>query len=198
MYSDARRSGLEQALAWKLTEVENAVETGAHRRWYACYTRARHEKRVDRLFSERGIESYLPIVPQTRQWKDRKKVVNWPMFPSYVFTRFAPREVSQVLRVPGVVSVVRSNGELVAVSVEELDNVRRFAHALATQQVQPELRPYLAEGQWVRVIDGPFEGITGIVIERRTRKRVLVGLKAIGQGLEVDIGTRSLTPISGP
>lgn len=185
-------------LAWNLTEGEVAVETGADQRWYACYTRARHEKRVDRFFAERGIESYLPIVPQTRQWKDRKKVVNWPMFPSYVFIRFAPREVNQVLRVPGVVSVVRSNGELVSVSVEELENVRRFAHALATQQVQPDLRPYIAEGQWVRVADGPFEGITGIVIERRTRRRVLVGLKAIGQGLEVDIGTRSLVPISGP
>ncbi|MGH7574988.1 MAG: transcription termination/antitermination NusG family protein, partial [Longimicrobiales bacterium] len=144
------------------------------------------------------IESYLPIVPRVRQWKDRKKVVSWPLFPSYVFSRFAPREVSQVLRVPGVVSVVRSNGELVAVSVEDLENVKRFAHALATQQVQPELRPFIAEGQWVRVVGGPFEGVTGLVIERRSRKRVLVGLKAIGQGLEVDIDTRSLVPISGP
>lgn len=174
------------------------METDADRRWYACYTRARHEKRVDRLLGERGIESYLPVVPRLRQWKDRKKVVNWPMFPSYVFSRFARDELIQVLRVPGIATVVRSNGLLVPIGIEELDNVRRFALALAMQDVQPELRPYIAEGQWVRVVDGPFQGVSGIVIECRNKRRVLVGLKAIGQGLEIDIDTRLLKPISGP
>ena len=61
-----------------------------------------------------------------------------------------------------------------------------------------EIRPFFAEGQWVRIKEGPFEGVTGIVVERRNKRRVLVGLAAIGQGLEIDIDARLLKAISSP
>ena len=185
--------------ARKLTEATaGRVEVEAERLWYACYTRSRHEKRVDLLLGRRGIESYLPLVPRKRQWKDRKRVVEWPLFPGYVFGRFAQSELHEVLSVPGVATVVRSNGQLVAIAPEELENVRRFARALASQDAELEIRPFIAEGQWVRITEGPFEGVTGIVVARRTKRRVLVGLAAIGQGLEIDIDTRFLKAISGP
>jgi transcription antitermination factor NusG len=172
-------------------------EHGA-KRWYACYTRGRHEKQVDLLLKQRGIESYLPLVPRVRQWKDRKKVVDWPLFPSYVFGCFGLSDLHQVLSVPGVATVVKSGGQLVPVATDELDNVRRFAAVLANQEVKFELTPYIAEGQWVRVMEGPLEGVKGIVIERRNKRRVLLGLEAIGQGLEIDVDMRYLKAISGP
>lgn len=172
--------------------------SSAVKRWYACYTRARHEKQVDRLLKERGIESYLPLIPRMRQWKDRKKRVDWPLFPSYVFGRFMLSELHHVLGTPGVVTVVRSNGQPVSIADDELENVRRFARAMANQDVPLEVRPYLTEGQRVRITEGPFEGVQGIVIERRNKRRVLIGLSAIGQGLEIDVDTRLLRPISSP
>lgn len=184
--------------ARNLTEIGAAQELAVERRWYACYTRSRHEKQVDRLLGQRGIESYLPLIPRKRQWKDRRKVVQWPMFPSYVFGRFALTELHEVLAVPGVATVVRSNGQPVAITDAELENVRRFARALGGQHGELEIRPFLAEGQWVRITEGAFEGVTGIVVERRNKRRVLVGLAAIGQGLEIDIDTRLLKAISGP
>ena len=167
-------------------------------RWYACYTRARHEKQVDRLFRRRGIESYLPMVPQLRQWKDRKKVVEFPLFPSYLFGHFSLTDLHEVLSTPGVATVVRANGQPVPIAAEDVANVRRFAAALAAHEVELDVRPFLVEGQWVEVTDGPFEGVRGVVIERRNRRRVLVGLEAIGQGLEIDVDTRSLRPIAAP
>lgn len=165
--------------------------------WYACYTRARHEKRVDQLLSQRGVDTYLPLVPRERQWKDRKKTVEFPLFPGYLFGRFTLGELHQVLTTPGVSTVVRTNGLPTPIPEEELDNVRRFAEALAKTGVEPKPVPYLAEGQRVRVIEGPFRGVEGVVKERRGRRRVLVGLKAIGQGLEVDIPVVSLQRIRG-
>lgn len=171
---------------------------GSSAQWYACYTRARHEKQVERLLSERGIESYLPLVPKVSQWKDRRKLVQFPLFPGYLFTRFELPDMQRVLGLPGIANIVRSQGRPVPVAVDDLDNVRRFEAALQGGDVPVELVPYMAEGQWVEVMEGPFQGVRGIVVSRRSRRRVLVGLQVIGQGMEVDIDTRVLKPIPAP
>ena len=184
-------------LAGVLSEAERTppaqLYTEPH--WYACYTRARHEKQVEMQLRQRGLESYLPLVQQVRQWSDRKKAVQFPLFPSYVFGRFTLSEVHAVLTTPGVSTIVRANGYPTPIPERDLENVRTFVSALAESGLDPDPRPFLAEGQWVRVLEGPFEGVEGVVVERRGRKRVLVGLAAIGQGLEIDIDTRLLKPI---
>jgi transcription antitermination factor NusG len=167
-------------------------------RWYACYTRARHEKRVADLLTERGIEVYLPLVPLERRWKDRTKVVSFPMFTSYVFGRFTLADAARVLAVPGVTTLVRSNGRPLPIPDEELENVRLFAERLASGELETAPVPELRRGQWVRVEDGPLAGVVGIVVSRRGRRRVVVGLRSIGQGLEVDVRTALLTPIAAP
>ena len=161
-------------------------------RWYACYTRARHEKRVDAQLRERGIETFLPLVMRVRQWKDRKKEVEFPLFPSYVFGRFALTEAHRVLSVPGVSTLVKANDRPVWIEESELENVRLFARALTVGKEEPELRPFFAVGEWVEVVDGPFAGVQGVVQQQRGRRRILIGLKAIGQGLEIDVSKCTL------
>jgi transcription termination/antitermination protein NusG len=164
-------------------------------RWYACHTRARHEKKVDALMRERGIECYLPLMPVVRQWKDRRKLVLWPLFPGYVFARFTLEDAVSVLSIPGVAALVRTGAQPVPIPADELDNVRRFAAALAESGLEAELVPALDRGQRVRIREGAFAGVRGIVLERRGRRRVRVGLDAIGQGIEVDIAARILEPL---
>lgn len=171
--------------------------SGAERRWFACYTRARHEKSVARHLHARGYEAYLPLVERERQWKDRKKVVEFPVFPGYVFARFGAGEVHDVLETPGLATIVRVDGRPVAIPEEELENVRRFVAALNEAGVEPELQPLVEEGQRVRVTEGPFENVEGVVVERRGRRRVLVGLNAIRQGLEIDVAVEILERIRG-
>jgi transcription antitermination factor NusG len=163
--------------------------------WYACYTRARHEKQVEAQLNRRGLESYLPMVQRLRQWSDRKKAVLFPLFPSYVFGRFTLSEVHAVLTTPGVSTIVRTNGYATPIPAGDLENIKKFVAALADSGLEPDPRPFLSEGQWVRVTEGPFEGVVGVVAERRSRNRVLVGLEAIGQGLEIDIDARLVVPI---
>ena len=170
----------------------------AEPRWYACYTRARSEKQVARLLTERQIESFLPVVPRTRQWKDRRKLVDFPLFPSYVFGRFTLRDVHAVLTTPGVSTIVRANGYPTPIPDEEIESVRRVVEHISATGAIPEPRPFLAVGQRVRVTAGPGEGVEGFVIELRGRKRVLVGIAAIGQGLEINIDVRLLQPVGKP
>jgi transcription antitermination factor NusG len=173
-----------------------AAGADAESRWYACYTRARAEKRTYTALVERGIDAYLPLAPKLSQWKDRRKLVEFPLFPSYVFGRFAPDELYRVLNVPGVSTLVKSNGRPAAIRDEELENVRRLVSVLARGEVQAEHRPFFTEGQWVEVVDGPLLGVRGVVVENRSRCRVLVGLRAIGQGLEVEVKTSVLKAIA--
>lgn len=167
-------------------------------RWYACYTRARHEKRVDAMMRDRGVETFLPLVPRESRWKDRKKLVEWPLFPSYIFGRFLLADAHLVLNIPGVSTLVKPSGRAVPIDDAELANVRLFADALRQGEVPLEPRPFLAEGMWVEVMAGPFRGVRGVVVERRGRRRMLIGLKAIGQGLEIDVEMSVLRPIPAP
>src|SRR2546426_5192770 len=75
-------------------------------RWYACRTRPRAEKQAGRLLRLRGVESYVPLFEQVQQWTDRKKRVGFPLFPGYVFARFSAARVHEVLRTPGVVTII--------------------------------------------------------------------------------------------
>jgi transcription antitermination factor NusG len=171
---------------------------GQEPRWYACYTRARHEKRVADILEERGLEHFLPLVGRWQQWKDRRKHVFFPMFPSYVFARFTLEKAHHVLSVPGVSSLVRVNGVAVPIRDDELDNVRRAAAVLASPvvEVETEPAPWLVDGRRVRVAGGPFAGVQGMVVTRLGHCRVLVGLEQIGQGLEINIDSRYLEPLA--
>ncbi len=164
-------------------------------RWYACYTRARHEKKVDAFLAERGFDTWLPVLEQEREWSDRVKKVEMPVFPSYVFARFPASRIHDILVAPGVSTVVRNGGRPTPIPEEELENVRRVVRALSESGDEIESVPYLEEGRKVRVVDGPFKGVTGVVAERRGRKRVLVGLEAIRQGLEVDVPMAYVEPM---
>ena len=85
-------------------------------RWFAVWTRSRHERAVFEQLTERGIEAFLPTTPRWSRWKDRKKKIEWPLFPGYCFARFDPAGRLPVLKCAGVVSIVSFNGELAPAS----------------------------------------------------------------------------------
>lgn len=166
--------------------------------WHACLTRARSEKKVAERLERKGFTTYLPLTPRESQWKDRKKVVEWPVFPSYVFCRFDVQQMLPVLQTPGVADVVRHQGEPARIRAKELENVRRFIEGLVKsgQEAEPAEAPAFREGQPVRVVRGPFEGVRGAVREVRGRQRLLVGIEGIGQGLEVEVAAETLEDVA--
>lgn len=157
--------------------------------WYAVYTRARHEKRVEAGLSRRGLEAYLPLVARVSQWHDRKKTVHWPMFPGYVFARFRPGDASTVVATPGAVHVVSVSGRPLPIPDDDIENVRRFADCLAATGEVPRQAPTWERGQSLAVRSGPFAGVRGVVLEQRGTDRVLIqiGLETIGQALKVEL-----------
>jgi transcription antitermination factor NusG len=162
--------------------------------WYALYTRARHEKKVDRLLRLREFEVFLPLVPRESQWHDRRKIVDWPLFPGYVFARFGLKATAQILGTPGVATIVRQDGVPAAISDLEIENVRRLASVVTETGSLPEPTPMVECGQQARISKGPFTGVHGVVVQRRGSGRVLIqiGLDVIGQGIKLEIEESSL------
>ena len=161
--------------------------------WHALYTRSRHEKKVAALLERRGYEAYLPLVPRESQWHDRKKVVEWPLFPGYVFARFRSSEAGAVLGTPGVASLVGIDGTPAEIPAEEIENVRALAAAVARTGSVPRPEPLMERGQTVRVLEGPFRGVRGILIEQRGDRITLqVGLTAIRQAIRLEVGVTSV------
>lgn len=154
--------------------------------WYAYYTRARHEQRVETRLNQLGFESFLPKMPMLRQWKDRKKMVDWPLFPGYIFIHCHSRDIAKILGTTGVVSVVYNNGRPAPVNPAELDNVRLLIKSLSETGGVPERVP-LEPGLAVRVTDGPLKGVEGVVIKQRNKKKFIVQLTTIGEGLVVNV-----------
>jgi len=91
--------------------------------WYALRTRSRHEKRVQDQLQARGIEPFLPLVERWRQWKDRRKLVAFPLFSGYCFARFSLTERVAVPSTLGVVQIVGNQEGPIPVAEAEVEAV---------------------------------------------------------------------------
>jgi len=165
--------------------------------WYACRTRPRAEKQVGRLLRLRRVESYVPLLEQVRQWTDRKKRVGFPLFPGYVFARFSLAMVHEVLRTPGIVTIVRNHAGPAPVADDELDSVRTLVAGVNAGNPPPEPVEFLEVGQEVIVARGPFSGIRGVLGEERGRARVVIRLSALRTALSVELPREILRAAAG-
>ncbi len=155
--------------------------------WYAIYTRSRYEKRVHSYLKEDGVEVYLPLVKRWRIWSDRKKQVDMPLLPSYLFVKTHPGKSKQyfdILNTPGVVRFITFEGMSVAVPEHQIDALKR----LNSQGIDME---YMAEcpppGSPVRVVQGPMKGFTGEVVSTGKNKKVVLRLDTLDKCITLNI-----------
>ena len=151
--------------------------------WYAVYTNANHEKRVAQQLGQRSIEHILPLYDSVRRWKDRRVHLQMPLFPGYVFVRFALRDRLQVLQIPSVAHLVSFNGRPAPLPVEDVQTIQHcMTHG---RQVEPH--PYLQAGRRARVRSGPLQGLEGIILRRKNRTRFVLSFKLIARSVAVEI-----------
>jgi transcription antitermination factor NusG len=130
--------------------------------WYALQTRPRHEKVVKYSLESSGIETFLPVCPQIRSWSDRRKVVEFPLFPGYIFARTAwsMQARVRVFQTNGVIAFVGPRKEATPIPEQQIDAVR----SLIGSQAECRPHPYLTVGQRVRIRNGALQGLEGILV----------------------------------
>ena len=151
--------------------------------WLAVWTRARHEVTVRNQLRAKGLETFLPTVTRWSHWKDRRKRIDWPLFPGYCFVRLQPIEALRALSCTGVVRLVSFDGRPAPISDVEIESVRR----LVDSDLRIDPCPLIHEGDPVEVVAGPLRGVVGRLVKKGPHARLIVTVGLIGQGLTVDV-----------
>lgn len=137
------------------------------RQWHALYTRPKSEKKVAATLTHAGITTYCPIQKTRKRWHDRYKIIEEPIFRSYVFVNIHEREKTDVLSDANVLNFVRHCGKPAVIREEEITDIQRFlgeytgcSFALSSA----------LENDTVRIEEGPFTDYTGIVVKKLKHK----------------------------
>lgn len=153
-------------------------------KWFAFYTKSRQEKKVRDVLTRKGFEVFLPLQKTIRQWSDRKKKVEVPLFNSYIFVHAEQHQIAGILEIPGVAWSIRHNDSPAFLRDREYELIKLFlATGLHIEIVTQEL---FKEGDQVTITDGPLKGAKGHVAIKYPEK-LMVWLETLGQVIRVEI-----------
>lgn len=153
--------------------------------WYALHTRSRFENVVFDNLTKKSFETFLPKMKKPSKRKDRRVVLDVPLFPGYIFvkTDLTPENHLSILKTIGVVRVLGSPRGPVPVPEESLSSLQIMV--AANQEIFTA--PTFLKGETVIVTRGPFEGITGIFLKDLGQGRVIVNIDILGQSAAVHV-----------
>lgn len=151
--------------------------------WFALVTRSRHERKVHDQLRSRDVESFLPSVQRWSRWRDRRKLIEWPLFPGYCFVRCASHNMRAVLDCKGVVHLVSFAARPAPVPDYEIDSIRR----LLASTVPHDPCPLIDVGTWVQVVYGPLRGVRGRLVRKDQDTTLVVAIEMLGRALSVQI-----------
>lgn len=173
-----------------LTESENGEKgpvkskKSVEDKWYAIYTFPRAEKQVYQRLLEEGVETFLPLQKTYRMWSDRKKLVEKPLLPSYLFVKTRIKAFHHVYKIQGVVKFISFEGKPVSIPKNQIDNLRLLVNSDAEIEVSSV---NFAQGDNVEVISGSLIGLKGELIKIGNKNRVVIRIDRLDQNLVLKI-----------
>jgi transcription antitermination factor NusG len=162
-------------------------------KWYAVHTRSRHEKQVDLFLSERGVETFLPLVHTLSRRRDRKKYVDIPLFPGYLFV-YAEKErlLFDVKYTRGVTRIIGTDLDApTPIPDRQIQDIK----SIMETEVQLDPFPYLKKGRMVRVKSGPLKGLEGILVERKGHYKLVIQIDLLQKGAAAEVYISDIEPI---
>src|SRR2546427_11898904 len=154
--------------------------------WFAILARTGREKSTTLLLENLGYQCFLPVSKSRRQWSDRTKELEVPLFPGYLFCRMNPHNRLPVLQTPGVIQIVGVGKSPIPVEEQEIAAIQRVGKSgLPTMPW-----PYLEVGHVVRIEDGPLHGLTGIVLKIKSGLKLVLSVSLLQRSVAVEIQRR--------
>jgi transcription antitermination factor NusG len=164
------------------------------KQWYAAYTRPHHEKCIADELASHSVEHFLPLYRCVHKWKDRRKSLELPLFPNYIFVRISLQNRLHVLRVPGVVDLVGFGGMPSSLPEEEIAELRE----VLTHNVQVQPCAYLAAGTRMRITGGALAGLEGLLIRHNGKYHVVLSVELIRCSMLVHVDMASVEILGPP
>ena len=153
--------------------------------WFAIQTRSRQERKVAIQLGEKQVTALLPLLKEVHRWSDRRKTVEQPLFPGYVFVRI-PKENEvriSVLRTSGVVRFVGIQGDAIPIPDKEIEDIQ----TLLSTDIPLGVFPFLRVGQKVRIRGGYLDGVEGVLVGKNADRSVVVSIELIQRSVAIRV-----------
>ena len=155
------------------------------KQWHVIYTKSKWEKKVDDLLLQKGFESWCPVQKQERQWSDRKKIIEAPLFRSYVFIKASKEDYTKILSTIGVVNFLYFERKPAIIRDVEIEEIRKYFGMSTTASIQIADMSNIPAQTKVSINQGLFMGQRGEVI-KAGKKNVFVRLESINMMMIVE------------
>lgn len=152
-------------------------------KWFVLYIKHNFGKKVEQQCKELDIEVFFPVITVIKEWSDRKKKKEVPVFPSYIFINSTEKDRLKALLINGVVKSVMFNKEIATLRVSEIDTIKRIIE----NKKFIDTFNSIPVGSKVKVISGPLIGLEGILAEIKGKKIFSLILETINSSILVDI-----------
>lgn len=160
--------------------------------WFAVHTRSRHEKQVDTFLKEKSIDSFLPLVKTLSRRKDRRVLIDLPLFPGYLFVHIQMDSVFEVLSTRGVVRIIGTDRcEPTPIPEKQINDIK----ILVNSNIKLDPYKYLQNGTKIRVKAGPLMGVEGVLLKRKANYRVVVSVDLLQRAAAAEVCIADIEPI---
>jgi len=158
------------------------------KKWFALYTKPRHEFKAEVQLNSVSVENYLPTYTKLKQWSDRKKKVTSPLFSGYIFIYANEKERILAVEQESIVRTVFFNGKPSAIPDWEIESLRK----MLTETPDVVISDRIETGMKVKIIDGPFRDVIGIVTAQQQESWLAVSVELIHRSVMVRLSKESV------
>jgi transcriptional antiterminator RfaH len=159
-------------------------------KWFAVYTQSRAEKKVFERLTKADFEAFLPLTTVVKQWSDRKKKVKVPLINSYVFVNTSRKKINNILKIPGVVGVLKYLGKPAIIKDFEIFNLKIIVNTIEEVKLIDQID--LNDGEDIEVISGPFSGLLAKYISHSGKDRVIVEVFTLKSFIVLNIDLKNI------
>jgi transcription antitermination factor NusG len=159
--------------------------------WFALQVRTRFERAVAEHLAGKGYEWFLPLYKDKKQWSDRIKQLDSPLFPGYLFCRFDVQRRLPILQTPGVIQIVGYNRQPISVAESEITAIQK----LVSSGMPNQPCSFVEIGERVQIESGPLRGLEGILVESRGRQKFVLSVSLLQRSVAVEIAATAVTAV---
>ena len=151
--------------------------------WMVLRTRSRHENKVESMLQEKQITAYLPKCKVLRSSNGRNRVVEMPLFPGYVFVRPRMDQFERIRYIRGSCGLVLADSKPGTLPERDIEAVKKLVESGAELSIDTEL----VTGKRIKIVDGPFMGVEGILVSARNQQHLVVNVDMLGSSVRVEV-----------
>ncbi len=161
-------------------------------KWYALSVKVNCEKNVQKQLLALGMDCFVPLVSTIRIWSDRKKKVKMPLIPAIVFVKCSISELRSIYGVKNVFGSIKYLGKPAAILERELSNLKILSdQEFSFESIETRS---LSRGAQVQVLDGPFNGLQGVVVGRNQSRRISITVESLGKSFLLELPSGYVVP----